>query len=146
MRAVGVGGAFGLGPPVAFNQRSQAVVNGLGGHVVAEPAGRRVLPCAQVREVPPGDRCDRRVSEQGGVELRRQFRLLALNVDFVGVAEPMQGVLLTQRIYLDGLTRDSFLQRFTNIRNAVITVIWSIIQNLESVEPPSESVEPRTTH
>jgi hypothetical protein len=71
-----------------------------------------------------------------------RFRLLAMNVDFVGVAEPMQSVLLTQRVYLDGLTKDAFLQRFQIVRNAVITVIWSIIQYLEDVEPPAESAEP----
>jgi len=71
-----------------------------------------------------------------------RFRLLAMNVDFVGVAEPMQSVLLTQRLYLDGLTKDNFLQRFLIVRNAVITVIWSIIQYLEDVEPPAESTEP----
>lgn len=70
-----------------------------------------------------------------------RFRLLAMNVDFVGVTEPMQAVLITQRIYLDGLTKDNFLQRFTNVRNAVITVIWSIIQNLEGVEAPAKSAE-----
>ena len=70
-----------------------------------------------------------------------RFRLLAMNVDFVGVTEPMQAVLITQRIYLDGLTKDNFLQRFANVRNGVITVIWSIIQNLEGVEPPAKSAE-----
>ena len=71
-----------------------------------------------------------------------RFRLLSMNVEFVGVAEPMQSVMLTQRIYLDGLTKDNFLQRFLIVRNAVITVIWSIIQYLEDVEPPAESAEP----
>jgi len=70
-----------------------------------------------------------------------RFRLLAMNVDFVGVTEPMQAVLITQRVYLDGLTKDNFLQRFSNVRNGVITVIWSIIQNLEGVEPPAKSAE-----
>jgi len=70
-----------------------------------------------------------------------RFRLLAMKVDFAGVAEPMQSVQVTQRIYLDGLTKDNFIQRFANVRNALITVIWSIIQNLEGVEPPSESGE-----
>ena len=70
-----------------------------------------------------------------------RFRLLAMNVDFAGVAEPMQTVLLTQRIYLDGLTKDAFIQRFLVVRNAVIVVIWSIIQYLEGVEPPAESTE-----
>ena len=74
-----------------------------------------------------------------------RFRLLSMNVDFAGVAEPMPTVLLTQRIYLDGLTKDSFLQRFTMVRNAVVAVIWSITRQLEGVEPPAESASP-TTH
>ena len=49
-----------------------------------------------------------------------RFRLLQMNVDFVGVAEPIQDVILTQRIYLDGLTKDAFIQRFLTVRNAVI--------------------------
>jgi len=70
-----------------------------------------------------------------------RFRLLMMNVDFAGVAEPMQAVVLTQRIYLDGLTKDAFIQRFLIVRNAVIAVIWSIIQDLEGVEPPAESTK-----
>jgi hypothetical protein len=73
---------------------------------------------------------------------RLRFRLLMMNVDFVGVAEPMEAVVLTQRVYLDGLTKDLFIQRFLMIRNAVIAVIWSIIQDLEDVEPPAESTKP----
>jgi hypothetical protein len=75
---------------------------------------------------------------------RLRFRLLLMNVDFAGVAEPMQAVMLTQRMYLDGLTKDSFIQRFLIVRNAVIAVIWSIIQDLEGVEPPAESAAPKT--
>jgi hypothetical protein len=71
-----------------------------------------------------------------------RFRLLSMNVDFVGVTEPIQAVLLTQRIYLDGLRKDTFLQRFSIVRNAVITVIWSIMENLEGVEAPAESAKP----
>jgi hypothetical protein len=70
-----------------------------------------------------------------------RFRLLSMNVDFVGVTEPMEAVLLTQRMYLDGLTKDTFLQRFSTLRNAVITVVWSIIENLEGVEAPAESTK-----
>jgi hypothetical protein len=70
-----------------------------------------------------------------------RFRLLSMNVDFLGVAEPMQTVVLTQRTYLDGLTKDGFIQRFFTVRNAVIAVIWSIMQDLEDVEPPAESTE-----
>jgi Uncharacterized conserved protein (DUF2299) len=73
-----------------------------------------------------------------------RFRLLLMSVDFAGVAEPMQAVMLTQRMYLDGLSKDSFIQRFLIVRNAVIAVIWSIIQDLEGVEPPAESIAPKT--
>jgi len=74
-----------------------------------------------------------------------RFRLLQMNVDFVGVAEPIQDVILTQRIYLDGLTKDAFIQRFLTVRNAVIAVIWSTIQYLEDVKPPAKSTE-KTKH
>jgi len=70
-----------------------------------------------------------------------RFRLLQMNVDFSGVSEPMEAVLLTQRYYLDGLTKDAFVQRFLTLRNAVIAVIWSVMQDLEGVEPPAESTE-----
>lgn len=74
---------------------------------------------------------------------RLRFRLLLMNVEFVGVADPMEAVVLTQRLYLDGLTKDAFIQRFLIVRNAVIAVIWSIIQDLEGVEPPAESTKPK---
>ena len=70
-----------------------------------------------------------------------RFRLLQMNVDFSGVSEPMEAVLLTQRYYLDGLTKDAFVQRFLTLRNAVIAVIWSVMRDLEGVEPPAESTE-----
>ena len=75
---------------------------------------------------------------------RLRFRLLMMNVDFAGVTEPMEAVVLTQRVYLDGLTKDTFIQRFLTIRNAVIAVIWSIMQDLEGVEPPAESAKPKS--
>ena len=80
-------------------------------------------------------------------EIRREilwnlrFRLLQMKVDFVGVAEPIQDVILTQRIYLDGLTKDAFIQRFLAVRNAVIAVIWSTIKDLADITPPAEVTE-----
>jgi hypothetical protein len=74
-----------------------------------------------------------------------RFQLLQMNVDFAGVAEPLQDVILTQRIYLDGLTKDAFIQRFITVRNSVIAVIWSSIQYLENVKPPAKSTE-KTKH
>jgi len=70
-------------------------------------------------------------------ELR--FRLLSMNVEFTGVTEPVLGVGITQRIYLDNLTRDLFIQRFLIICNAIIAVIWSMTKDVEGVEAPAES-------
>jgi hypothetical protein len=126
----------------------------------AEDAAQRRILIGQNKATPDQIHLEARVSladdhrkmfENLPQEKRRQilwdlrFRLLSMNVDFAGIAEPMQAVSLTQGIYLDGLTRDTFLQRFSIVRNAVITVIWSIIRNLEGVEPPAESTEP-TAH
>jgi hypothetical protein len=74
-----------------------------------------------------------------------RFRLLQMNVDFAGVGEPMKNVVLTQRIYLDGLTKDAFIQRFLTVRNAIIAVIWSTIKDLQAIKPPEKSTE-KTKH
>ena len=125
----------------------------------AEDAGGRRILIGQSKVRPDlihlearVDVADEHRNKFGGLpeEKRRQilwklrFRLLMMNVDFAGVAEPMQAVLLTQRIYMDGLTKDGFIQRFLTIRNAVIAVIWSIMQELEGVEPPAESTKPKS--
>ncbi len=122
----------------------------------AEDAGERKILVGQVRaredqiilEATVHLADEHRQKFEGLPEERRReilwklrFRLLMMGVDFAGVAEPMQAVVLTQRVYLDGLTKDAFVQRFLVVRNAVIAVIWSIIQDLEGVEPPAESTE-----
>ena len=125
----------------------------------AEDAGGRRILVGQNRVRPDQIHLEARVNiaeehrkkfESLPEEKRREnlwklrFRLLMMNVEFIGVTEPMQAVLLTQRMYLDGLTKDAFIQRFLVVRNAVIAVVWSIIQDLEGVEAPAESTEPKT--
>lgn len=125
----------------------------------AEDAGARKILVGQSKVKPDRIHLEARVDiadeqrikfESLPEEKRREilwklrFRLLLMNVDFAGVAEPMKSVVLTQRIYLDGLTKDTFIQRFLVVRNAVIAVIWSIIQDLEGVEAPADSVELKT--
>ena len=73
-----------------------------------------------------------------------RFRLLMMNVEFSGVSEPLMAVVISQIIFLDGFTKKTFLQRFSLVRNAVVTVIWSVMQYLENVEPPAESTKSKT--
>ncbi len=67
-------------------------------------------------------------------ELR--FSLLTLGVEFHGVEEPLSRVMIGQRIYLDGLTKDRFLQRVSRVRNGVLLVIWTIARKLNLSPPP----------
>ena len=125
----------------------------------AEDAGGRRILVGQNKARPDHIHLEARVNiaeehrkqfESLPLERRREalwklrFRLLQMNVDFSGVSEPMEAVLLTQRIYLDGVTKDAFIQRFLTLRNAVIAVIWSVMQDLEGVEPPAESAKPKS--
>ena len=65
-----------------------------------------------------------------------RFSLLNLGVEFSGVAEPPQEVCISQRIYYDGLTKDHFLQRVSQVRNGVLTVLWMVARKL--AQPPPE--------
>lgn len=65
-----------------------------------------------------------------------RFSLLNLGVEFGGVTEPPQEVRISQRIYYDGLTKDRFLQRVSQVRNGVLTVVWMVARRL--AQPPPE--------
>jgi hypothetical protein len=65
-----------------------------------------------------------------------RFSLLNLGVEFSGVTEPPQEIRISQRIYEDGLTKDRFLQRVSQVRNGVLNVLWMIARKL--AQPPPE--------
>ena len=65
-----------------------------------------------------------------------RFSLLNLGVEFSGVTEPPQEIRISQRIYYDGLTKDRFLQRVSQVRNGVLTVLWMVAKKLD--QPPPE--------
>ena len=65
-----------------------------------------------------------------------RFNLLNLGVEFSGVAESPQEIRISQRIYYDGLTKDHFLQRVSQVRNGVLTVLWMVARKL--AQPPPE--------
>ena len=83
---------------------------------------------SQINRLPPEERSD--------FLWDMRFRLLAMGVEFSGVAEPPQEVQISQRIYYDGLTKDRFLQRVSQVRNGVLTVLWMVARRL--AQPPPE--------
>jgi hypothetical protein len=70
-------------------------------------------------------------------ELR--FALLNMGVEFSGVQEPFNRVMVGQRIYHDGLTQDRYLQRVSQVRSAIIAVIWTIARRLGLGAPAAEA-------
>lgn len=65
-----------------------------------------------------------------------RFSLLNMGVEFSGVTDVPQEVRISQRIYYDGLTKDRFLQRVSQVRNGVLTVLWMVAKKL--AQPPPE--------
>lgn len=125
--------------------------------IVAEDSARRRLVVGQARQ--PSDQIriqaavdlapDHRTKfatlparVRGMVLWDLRFRLLELNVEFKGLGEPLERVTVTQRIYLDGLTKDRFLQRVGVTKNALIMVIWTVLRNLGDAAPPTSHGEP----
>ena len=82
----------------------------------------------QITRLPPEERND--------FLWNMRFSLLNLGVEFSGVAEPLQEVRISQRIYYDGLIKDRFLQRVSQVRNGVLTVVWMVARRL--AQPPPE--------
>ncbi len=68
-----------------------------------------------------------------------RFLLLGMNVEFRGVGDPLEQVLVSQRIYLEGLSKDVFAQRLSLVKNALIAVIWSLMRRLEGTVSPEEA-------
>ncbi len=63
-----------------------------------------------------------------------QIRLMQIGVLFTGVSDPLQRIVLAQRIYYDALTKDAFLQRVSHVLNGLLVVLGTISQKF--AEPP----------
>ena len=53
--------------------------------------------------------------------------------DFDGVQHPIKQILLSQQIYYDGLTKDTFFQRWGAVRRAALLCIWTINRRLNGL-------------
>ena len=61
--------------------------------------------------------------------------LVQMGVEFVGVEDLPKKIVVTQRIYDDGLTKDSFVQRVMQVRNAMFFTTWTLAKFLEQPPP-----------
>lgn len=97
--------------------------------------GGVTLPDLQ-REV--GDRLRPKSRESMLWDLR--LFLLQMGVEFGGIEWPLDKVRVSQRLYVDSLSHNEFVQLLLRIKNALLAVIWSVSREL--AEPPPELPDP----
>lgn len=68
-----------------------------------------------------------------------RFGLLNQGVEFTGVAEPLELVMIRKSIWDDALTKDCFMARIDEVNSAVIFVLWTLQRRLPGSESGVES-------
>ena len=68
-----------------------------------------------------------------------RFELLRTNLEFKGIQLPLKRVGVSERIFLDALTKDAFLQRASEIRKGVLIINW-MIQRKFAQQPPRKQL------
>lgn len=64
-----------------------------------------------------------------------RFELLRTNLEFSGVQFPLKHIEVTERIFLDALTKDVLIQRTSEVRKGVLMIQW-MIQRKFAEQPP----------
>ena len=65
-----------------------------------------------------------------------RFELLATDVEFSGLSEPLGRITLGQPIFYDALSKDLFMERLSEVKKALVLVVWKIARLME--EPPPQ--------
>jgi len=55
-----------------------------------------------------------------------KFGLLQMGLNFVGLGEPLQRVVLTKHLYIDGFNKTLFIHTLDLVRNALLMVLWAL--------------------
>ena len=53
-----------------------------------------------------------------------RFELVRTNLEFSGISLPLKRVEVIEKLFLDALKKDSFLQRASEVRKGVLIVMW----------------------
>ena len=65
-----------------------------------------------------------------------RFELLATDVEFSGLSEPLGRITLGQPIFYDALSKDLFMERLSEVKKALLLVVWKVARLME--EPPPQ--------
>jgi hypothetical protein len=63
-----------------------------------------------------------------------RFALLQTDVEFGGISEPLKQVSVGEPIFYDGLSKDRFMEKLSQVRKAILLILWSFARLAE--EPP----------
>lgn len=69
-----------------------------------------------------------------------RFALLRMEPEFSGVDEDPKRITFNQRIFFDGLTKDLFFQRVSQVRKSLLTAWWILGRALSANPTPDEQV------
>jgi hypothetical protein len=69
-----------------------------------------------------------------------QSTLLQMGLLFDGIADPLRRIAIAQRIYYDGLTKDTFFQRFSAVSNGLFLVLGMIAKKLAHPLPGGQNI------
>jgi len=70
-------------------------------------------------------------------ELR--FELLRTNLEFQGISLPLKRIELSERIVIDALTKDCFVQRTSELKKGVLLVLWMLARKFAQ-QPPAKQM------
>lgn len=70
-------------------------------------------------------------------ELR--FELLKTDLEFSGIEIPLKSIQVSERIFFDALTKDSFLQRASQVRKGVLIIQWMMLKKFAQ-QPPRKQL------
>lgn len=71
-----------------------------------------------------------------------RMALLQMHVDFNGVTDDPTEIRVMTRIFFDGMSKDVFFERLSNVRRALLTVLWMLNRKFEDQPPPTTSESP----
>ena len=64
-----------------------------------------------------------------------RFELLRTNLEFKGIELPLKHIDVSERLFLDAITKDSFIQRTSEVRKGVLAIQWMTQRRLAE-QPP----------
>ena len=67
-----------------------------------------------------------------------RFELVRTNLEFSGISFPLKRVEVIERLFLDALTKDNFLQRASEVRKGILIVVWVLSKRFAQPPPPRQ--------